>query len=167
MKCFALFYIYVLSFSHWGKFGQNPQKSKMTYISEPQTYIKMMTDNSIEVSDVIEINDETIALRWTTKDDFVEALPNTNIVLAAYTTAHARLKLYTLLEQLQDRVLYMDTDSVVYIHKQDEYNPPIGDYLGELKDETRGIPSGSLGEPKIMPTSLLMALRCAKSEVSR
>ena len=50
------------------------------------------------------------------------------------------MKLYTLLENLQDRVLYFDTDSVVYIHVDGLWNPPLGDYLGELKDETKGIP---------------------------
>jgi len=43
------------------------------------------------------------------EDDFVEVLPNTSVGIAAYTTAQARLKLYSYLEQLQERVLYMDT----------------------------------------------------------
>ena len=34
----------------------------------------------------------------------------------------------------------MDTDSAVYIHREDSWNPPLGDYLGELKDETKGVP---------------------------
>jgi hypothetical protein len=126
--------------SHWGKFGQNPSKTKLTYISDPHEYINMMTDDSIEVTDLLYVNEEHVALRWIHKDQFVESLPNTNVVLAAYTTAHARLKLYSLLENLQDRILYMDTDSAVYIHREDSWNPPLGDYLGELKDETKGVP---------------------------
>jgi len=126
--------------SHWGKFGQNPNKSKLTYISDPQEYIDMMTNDGIEVTDLLYVNEEHVALRWMHKNQFVEALPNTNVVLAAYTTAHARLKLYSLLENLQERILYMDTDSVVYIHREDAWNPPIGDHLGELKDETKGVP---------------------------
>lgn len=30
--------------------------------------------------------------------------------------------------------------SVVYIHDEALWNPPLGDYLGELKDETKGVP---------------------------
>ena len=30
--------------------------------------------------------------------------------------------------------------SVVYIHDEEKWNPPLGDYLGELKDETKGVP---------------------------
>ena len=78
-------------------------------------------------------------MRWRAKGDFLESLPNTNVVLAAYTTAQARLKLYTLLECLQERVLYFDTDSVVYVHNETRWNPELGNYLGELKDETKGV----------------------------
>lgn len=97
-------------FSHWGKFGQNAQKTQLTYVSDPAEYVKIMTDNSTEVTDMVFVNEEHVALRWRKKEDFVEALPNTNVVLAAYTTAQARLKLYELLEELDDRVVYMDTD---------------------------------------------------------
>lgn len=126
--------------SMWGKMGQNPNKSKISYLSDPAEYLKMMTNDSMEITDLIFVNDEHVALRWNQKSEFIESLPNTNVVLAAFTTAHARLKLYTLLENLQDRVLYFDTDSVIYIHNEGLWNPPLGDYLGELKDETDGIP---------------------------
>ena len=126
--------------SHWGKFGQQPNKEKMIYVADPQQYIKMMTDPTIEVSDLHYINLEHIGIRWKHKDEFVDSLPNTSVILAAYTTAQARLVLYELLEKLEDRVVYFDTDSVIYIHREDSWNPPLGDYLGQLKDETKGIP---------------------------
>ena len=126
--------------SFWGKFGQNPQKDKMIYLEEPKDYIRMMTDDTIEVCDLHHVNDDMIMLRYREKKDFLPTSPNTNVVLAAFTTAYARLKLYDLLEKLQDRVLYYDTDSVIYIHKPLYWNPPLGDFLGQLKDETNGIP---------------------------
>ena len=126
--------------SHWGKFGQRPNKDKLTYVADPATYIEMMTDQKIEVTDLLYINKEHIGVKWRSKEDFVEPLSNTNVVLAAYTTAQARLKLYELLERLQERVIYFDTDSAVYIHREDSWNPPLGDYLGQLKDETKGVP---------------------------
>ena len=119
--------------SMWGKMGQNPNKSKITYTADCSEYINMMTDDGLEISDVLHVNDQHVALMWREKSEFVQSLPHTNVVLAAFTTAHARLKLYSLLEKLQDRVLYFDTDSVVYIHNEDLWNPPLGDYLGELK----------------------------------
>ena len=53
----------------------------------------------------------------------------------AYTTCQARLKLYEILDKLDRRVLYYDTDSVIYISREGQWEPEIGDYLGELTDE--------------------------------
>jgi hypothetical protein len=60
------------------------------------------------------------------------------VVIAAFTTAHARLKPYGVLEQLNRRVLYFDTHSVIYVSKDGEWEPPTGSYLGDLTDELDG-----------------------------
>ncbi len=61
---------------------------------------------------------------------------NTNVYLACFTTTWARLKLLSLLELLDERVLYYDTDSVIYRHpKGDHLGVPYGPFLGQLKDE--------------------------------
>jgi hypothetical protein len=38
----------------------------------------------------------------------------TNVILAAFVTCYARLKLYEALDFLGERVLYFDTDSIFY-----------------------------------------------------
>ena len=81
------------------------------------------------------VNDETVEIQYTFKDEFVEQKGKVNIVIAAFTTAYARLKLYDLLDLLQERVLYYDTDSVIYVHEPGKPDPPLGDYLGDLTDE--------------------------------
>ena len=111
----------------------------MTYVADPTEYVEMMTDDTLEVTDLMYANRELVVIRWRTKGEFLDSPPNTNVVLAAYTTAQARLKLYTLLEGLQERVLYFDTDSVVYVHDEAQWNPELGYYLRELKDETKGV----------------------------
>ena len=45
---------------------------------------------------------------------FLRPTKHTNVVIAAYVTAHARLVLYSYLERLGERTLYCDTDSVIY-----------------------------------------------------
>jgi hypothetical protein len=59
--------------------------------------------------------------------------------MAIFTTAHARLRLYKLLEILGERVLYMDTDSVIYIDDGSEeckkIEEMLGDMLGQLTNE--------------------------------
>ena len=51
------------------------------------------------------------------------------------TTCHARLKLYREIARLGDRVLYFDTDSIVFISRPGEYEPKLGEFLGEFTDE--------------------------------
>lgn len=45
---------------------------------------------------------------------FIENNTNSNIHIAAFTTAHSRLRLYEKLDELGQNVVYYDTDSVVY-----------------------------------------------------
>ncbi len=60
------------------------------------------------------------------------------MVIAAFTTAYARLRLYNLLDLLQERALYYDTDSVIYVSEPGKPDPPLGNYLGDLTDELNG-----------------------------
>ena len=81
------------------------------------------------------VTDEVVEMRWKNKNEFVEASKRTNVVLAAYTTAQARLKLYSYLEKLEKRPLYADTDSIIFATDENEWKPSLGDYLGDLTDE--------------------------------
>jgi len=55
--------------------------------------------------------------------------------VAAFVTAQARIKLYSELCRLNERVLYMDTDSIFFIERIGEYSPTLGNYLGQFTDE--------------------------------
>ena len=63
------------------------------------------------------MNDDTVEVQYKNTEEFAEQNNKVNVVIAAFTTAYARLKLYDLLDLLQERVLYYDTDSVIYVHK--------------------------------------------------
>jgi G:T-mismatch repair DNA endonuclease (very short patch repair protein) len=121
--------------SHWGKFAQRNNKSRVTYCYEVSDYIKMLSDPSLTIHDIHYVNDECVMVQWSHAKGHESAGTNTNIVLAALTTAYARLELYSVLDLLGERALYCDTDSIIYVHRDDEPNPTIGPYLGQLKDE--------------------------------
>ena len=55
--------------------------------------------------------------------------------LACFTTCWARFHLCEILELLQELCLYLDTDSVVITREPRQPNPPLGQFLRELKDE--------------------------------
>jgi hypothetical protein len=76
---------------------------------------------------------------WYKEKQFIEPCPYTNTVIAMYTTA--RLKLYSELEKLDQQVLCFDTGSIIYVIDEtntSHYDPPLGDYFGEFKDELDG-----------------------------
>lgn len=136
--------------SFWGKFGQRENMPKTSYVTDPGEYFDMLTSNHQQVKDVSYVSEEMVRLQWIFDDDFVETSGRTNVVIAAYTTAQARLKLYSFLEILDDRTLYADTDSVIFTTRPGEWSPSLGDYLGDMTDETPGkkIASFVTGGPK-------------------
>ena len=130
------FPLYLPCLSFWGKFGQRPNMSKTSYVKDPAEYLDMMTRDDLEIQGVNFVNDEMVEVQWQ-NSEFVESSRRTNVILAAYTTCQARLKLYELLERLDRRVLYYDTDSVIYtcISREGEWEPQTGYFLGELTNE--------------------------------
>ena len=121
--------------SFWGKFGQRSNMSQVEFVDDPAVYFDKLTSDKEKVTAVNFISDDIVEMRWKYTHDFVETNAKTNVVIAAYTTAQARLKLYSYLEALGSRALYADTDSVVFSSKSGDQKPALGDFLGDLTDE--------------------------------
>ena len=121
-----------------GKFAQRSNLTKTELVTEPNRLFEMLLSEEIEVPDARLVNAEMTEVQYRNVWEFEEPNDKVNIVIAAYTTAYARLKLYDLLDQLQEQVLYYDTDSVIYVHEPGKPEPPLGDYLGDLTDELDG-----------------------------
>ncbi|KAJ8019081.1 hypothetical protein HOLleu_42562 [Holothuria leucospilota] len=120
--------------SFWGKFGQRCNLPRKTIINDLRKFWELASDSTKEVK-IARIDEDCMELICTDKEEYVDGGGNKNIFIAAYTTAQARLKLYSYLEQLDERVLYFDTDSIIYISRLGQYDPPIGNYLGDMTDE--------------------------------
>lgn len=121
--------------SFWGKLGQRENMPKTMVAREPKELFQLLTNPSVQVNCVQEVNDKVVLANWQHLEEVSESLRTVNVVLAAYTTAQARLKLYEHLEQLDRQVLYYDTDSVLYKYKPGMYRIQPGDYLGQMTDE--------------------------------
>lgn len=75
---------------------------------------------------------------------YQDTLPHGNLFIASMTTAYARLELYKCMDSLGRRLLYTDTDSVIYTtNHRTEKSLVLGNFLGELTNE---IPSGYITE---------------------
>ena len=127
----------VTCFRFWGKFGQAETHNTFEFVTSPAIFLSRMSDPKKRVTDFRLLNDNMVQLEWTEETESSSSFKN--IFIAAMTTTHARIKLYTLLNALQKRILYCDTDSVVFTVKPGEDVPPLGDYLGQLTSE---LPAG-------------------------
>lgn len=112
---------------------------------DPIQYFKHVYDPTNLIHSIVFINENLVQVTFSKKEEFVDVQSNTNPVIAAYTTAQARLKLYSYIEKLGNRVLYFDTDSIIYVSKLNkvEYEIPIGWSLGEMTDELNQFGDGA------------------------
>ena len=121
--------------SFWGKFGENLRKKSVLQIRNVADLYAVVTDPLKEVSGLRIFNDSVLEVVYSKPQDKCVENGKTNIFVAAFTTCHARLKLYGYLHTLQEQVLYFDTDSVIYSCLPGQPSLENGDYLGDLTDE--------------------------------
>ena len=82
-----------------------------------------------------------VQMTYNLKDQFVDNSKNTDIYIECFTTSHARLMLYNKLDYVKEKVLYFDTDSIIYVDdgtKHIETGDMLGDMLGDMTDELSG-----------------------------
>ena len=121
--------------SFYGKFGQRTNMKKTVFIKDIKTLMNTLTDPSKIIVDFHIMNEDVIQVEFKNSEDFELPSFNTNVTIAAFCTSWARLKLWAVMQRLGDRVLYHDTDSIIFSVKEGEYSPPLGSYLGQLTDE--------------------------------
>ncbi|XP_071114812.1 uncharacterized protein [Haliotis cracherodii] len=124
--------------SLWGKFGQRLDYSRPVYMNEPAKYFARWRDEQNTIDDITIINEHMVEVTDTRKEEFQTPHPHFNAAVAAWVTTQARLELYEALTMVGRRVLYFNTDSLIYIHRLNKTNPVLGHSLGELTDELNG-----------------------------
>ena len=121
--------------SMWGKFDQRLNKTQLREFDDPEQFHKFLDSDAVDARNVSVINDQLVEVHYEHKEEDIPILPNLKIFMACFTTCWARLHLYEALELLGDRVLYFDTDLVIYIEQPGQLNPILGDYLGDFTSE--------------------------------
>ena len=121
--------------SFYGKFGQKTNMKKSEFIDDIGVFFKRVTDHSKQLLDFHIMNEKVILLEFKNSDDF-DPSNNTNVLISAFCTCWARLELWNIMNSLGNRVLYHDTDSIIFsVSDNDSYIPELGDYLGQLTNE--------------------------------
>lgn len=104
-------------------------------ITEQFRFTQLMFSDHYDVPQFCFISDDVAMVQWRHADSSASRIKYVNIFIGAMTTAYTRLMLYNLLDELQERVIYCDTDSLIFISKPCEWVPPLGPCLGDLADE--------------------------------
>ena len=107
-------------------------------VKEPSHLFSLLSDTTKEISTIRICTDDILEAVYTSVDDNAPKGSKTNIFIAAFTTSLARLKLYESLDLLNQQVLYMDTDSIIYKWRNGLPSISTGDFLGQMKDELNG-----------------------------
>jgi hypothetical protein len=84
----------------WEKFAQRLQLPHTQYLTEEEELQQKLRDSTIEIKgmelleNLEKPENDMMLVNHTEKEEFVEDCPFGNVVLACFTTAHARLHLY-------------------------------------------------------------------------
>ena len=124
--------------SFWGKFGENANHDETRLITSTPELFRVFSDGSKVLKDANVFASDRCLLTLAHASGFTPEIPHVNVFIAAFTTSNARRRLYQTLLGLGDRVIYFDTDSVVFEYdetKPDCYKPQLGNNLGQWTNE--------------------------------
>ncbi|KAK2552521.1 hypothetical protein P5673_026364 [Acropora cervicornis] len=123
--------------SMWGKFGKQTNKTQVKEFIDPPEFWHFLDSSAHDVRWVSAVTEERVEIHYKMQHHCESDSPNLNIFVAFFTTCHARLHLYRALDHLGPRVLYSDTDSIVFVQGPNDppVQPPLGDFLGDFTDE--------------------------------
>jgi len=137
--------------SNWGKFGQrSDQEYNSVVLLNDSEMLQCYDDETAGrlkiigvVHDPLVPEKYLVTLRGKCKAQFDEVRedwlgPIRNKALASMVTANARCRLWDMLNKIGSRVLYHDTDSIIYIKSPDPAkNIPTGVMLGQWEPELK------------------------------
>jgi len=123
----------------WGKFGQRSNMTQTEICKDPTSYFKLIFDDTIQVSNINFLNDDTVEIKYKQAHGFEKDSKNTNVAIAGFTTSYARLKLFECMEVAGfDNIHYCDTDSIIYNYTRGKNPIKMDNMLGGLTDELDG-----------------------------
>jgi hypothetical protein len=141
--------------SFWGKFGQRDNLTQTRFIYNPKKYFDLLRSEAVEIHDIYAVTPECMMVSTSHHDDYNEGGNAVNLAIAAFTTSHARIRLLKPMEKLGDRVLYGDTDSLMYTLKPGEWDIPEGNMLGDWDNQ--------LKEGELLKILFLVVPRCTRT----
>ena len=101
--------------SFWGKFGMRDNLTQTHFIHKPKEFYRLLRSKAKQIHDIHIVTEECAMVTTSQEEDYNEGNSTSNLAFADFTTSYARLRLLDMMRKLNDRVLYTDTDSVIYV----------------------------------------------------
>ena len=101
--------------SFYGKFGQRSNMSNTVYITHYEKLYDFLTDQTKVVKDFHVLDTGIVVMEYVHSEEFQEADYKTNVIITSMCSAYLYLKLWRIINWLGNRVMYHDTDSVIYM----------------------------------------------------
>ena len=121
----------------YGKLAQKSGKSQTSIINgnNPSKLFSILGDPRLVVSDFNIFSDDTLMLDYSNREGSIHAGNADNVILAAFVSSYGRIDLDSYADSCGERVLYCDTDSVIFVAESPEQLLPLGPFLGQLTSE--------------------------------
>jgi hypothetical protein len=116
-----------------GKFAQQPSYVETKDVFHMDDFEAMIQADDKIIKNVVFHRHGARTVSYERRKELLMLPKHSNYAVAAFTTAHARLRLYQALKYLDRDVLYMDTDSVIFVEREPLLTT--GMLLGDLTDE--------------------------------
>ena len=118
----------------WGFFGKREDETRFILTADIREVDALLANSDIEIT-FLGLIGEGRMLQVEYRS-LKEKLPSKgNVMLAAMTTAYARIHLYKLISRFGPHVVYFDTDSIVLALPPGVDPPDTSNLIGGLKDE--------------------------------
>ncbi|KAL0194873.1 hypothetical protein M9458_008445, partial [Cirrhinus mrigala] len=124
--------------SLWGRFSMRQNLPQTLLVKDPEDFARIIFGKTNILKYFTFVSDDVSLVQHCRPEGDVCETRDINVFIGAFTKAHTRLELYDLLDKLGDRVLYADTDSAIFVSRDNDWMPPLRDHLGELTDEIGG-----------------------------
>ncbi|KAI1295883.1 hypothetical protein HDE_05257 [Halotydeus destructor] len=87
--------------SFWGQLSQLPEQPMTELITDADTYLTLLNDDKKCILGKVCVNNNCLMVTWQIVDDTKGRIGKTNIAVASFDTAHARLEPYRLLARIE------------------------------------------------------------------
>ena len=86
----SYFLLFVFFFSFWGKLAQRSNMKKIVITTDEAEFFRKLANPTLKIADWHISNDDMVQLEFENVEEFVPTNTQMNVILASFTTAHAR-----------------------------------------------------------------------------